>query len=148
MFRPMWAGSIAAGRSAVGILTSRLYPPPVYPCGVAVSLVPTQRAVETTCTPGAFGASSTVAASGPVEKPWWLSASRDQHGPFAPLPLAPLGSLVNGKTPSLNVFAVSFNTWEAVPRGSMMISTESASQCATHSAGVTAYDWKSSLMWT
>src|SRR3954451_24905567 len=103
-----------------------------------MSFVPTQRAVDTTCTPGAFGASSTVEASGPVEKPWWLSASRDQHGPLAPLPLDPLGSLVNGKTPSLNVFAVSFRTCEALPRGSMIISTEAASQCATHSSGLTA----------
>ena len=45
---------------------------------------------------------------------------------------------MNGKTPSLNVDAVSMFVSEAVPRGSTMISTESASQCATHSAGVTA----------
>ena len=95
-------------------------------------------AVDFTITPGAFGASETVAASGPVEKPWWLSASRDQHGPLAPLPLVLPGSLVNGKMPSLNVFAVSLRTCEAFPRGSMMISTESASQCATHSSGLTA----------
>ena len=60
-------------------------------------------ALETTCTPGAFGAPSTVAASGPVEKPWWLSASRDQHGPLTPLPFVFAGSFVNGKIPSLNV---------------------------------------------
>ena len=103
-----------------------------------VSLVPTHVAVDLTCTPGAFGASSTVAASGPVEKPWWLSASRAQHGPLAPLPLVFVGSLVNGKIPSLNVLAVSIALSDARPRGSIRISTESASQCATHSAGVTA----------
>ena len=103
-----------------------------------VSLVPTHLAVEYTCTPAAFGASSTVAASGPVEKPWWLSASRDQHGPLAPLPFEFVGSFVNGKIPSLNVLAVSIAFSEARPRGSIRISTESASQCATHSSGLTA----------
>ena len=73
-----------------------------------------------------------------MEKPWWLSASRDQHGPLTPLPFVLSGSLVNGKMPSLNVFAVSLRTCDAFPRGSMMISTESASQCATHSSGLTA----------
>ena len=58
--------------------------------------------------------------------------------PFTPLPLEFDGSLVNGKTPSLNVCAVSSCCCEALPRGSMRISTESASQCATHSSGVTA----------
>ena len=87
---------------------------------------------------GAFGAASTVAASGPVAKPWWLSASRSQHGPFAPLPLKFDGSFVNGKTPSLNVVPVSKFVTDELPRGSIRNSTESASQCATHSVGVTA----------
>ena len=76
--------------------------------------------------------------SGPVEKPWKLSASRAQHGPLAPLPLEFDGSLVNGKIPSLNVFAVSIALSDARPRGSTRISTESASQWPTHSAGLTA----------
>jgi hypothetical protein len=40
--------------------------------------------------------------------------------------------------PSLNVFAVSIASAEALPRGSIRISTESASQCPTHSSGVAA----------
>ena len=103
-----------------------------------VSLLPTQVAVDFTCTPGAFGPPSTVAASGPVEKPWWLSASRAQQAPLTPLPLLLVGSFVNGKIPSLNVLAVSIALSDALPRGSIRISTESASQCPTHSAGVTA----------
>ena len=103
-----------------------------------VSLFPTHVAVDLTWTPGAFGPPSTVAASGPVEKPWWLSASRAQHGPLAPLPFELAGSFVNGKIPSLNVFAVSIALSDARPRGSIRISTESASQWPTHSAGVTA----------
>ena len=48
------------------------------------------------------------------------------------------GSLVYGKTPSLNVDAVSMFVCVALPRGSIRSSTESACQCPTHSAGVTA----------
>src|SRR6266508_2514374 len=93
MFRPTLFGSTAAGRSASGILTSRLYPPATpYEWSVVVESLPTHVAVETTSTPGAFGAASTVAASGPVAKPWWLSASRSQHGPLTPLPLKFVGS--------------------------------------------------------
>ena len=76
--------------------------------------------------------------SGPVEKPWKLSASRDQHGPLTPLPFVFAGSFENGKTASLNVCAVSIALSAARPRGSIRISTESASQWPTHSAGVTA----------
>src|SRR5918998_3295143 len=65
MLSPMRSGSTAAGRTDIGILTSRLYPPPAYAWLVATSLVPTHTAVEATCTPGAFGASATVFASGP-----------------------------------------------------------------------------------
>ena len=101
---------------------------------VVVSFVPTQVALEKTCTPGAFA----DVDSGPVEKPWWLSASRAQHGPLTPLPLEFVGSFVNGKIPSLNVFAVSIALSDARPRGSIRISTESASQWPTHSAGLTA----------
>ena len=103
-----------------------------------MSLEPTQVASVATSTPGAFGASSIVAASGPVENPWWLSASRDQHGPLTPLPLVFDGSLVNGNTASLKVDAVSRLRCEAFPRGSISSSTESACQWPTHSAGVTA----------
>ena len=67
-----------------------------------VSFVPTQVALESTWTPGALPSDS-----GPVEKPWKLSASRDQHGPLTPLPFEFAGSFVNGKIPSLNVCAVS-----------------------------------------
>ena len=77
-------------------------------------------------------------AKGPVEKPWWLSASRDQHGPFTPFPLKLAGSFVNGKIPSLNAVAVSMFVADPLPRGSRRISTESACQCPMHSCGVTA----------
>ena len=66
---------------------------------------------------------------------------RSEHvrATFAHLfPLLPPGSSVNGNTPSLNVLAVSDASAEAFPRGSTWISTESASQWATHCCGATA----------
>jgi hypothetical protein len=57
---------------------------------------------------------------------------------LGPLPLLPVGSFVYGNTPSLNVDAVSMFVSDALPRGSIRNSTESASQWATHSAGLIA----------